>query len=77
MSPAPAPVLPDDGLGRLSPALRTVAERGVERRYRRGTLLIQEGEPGGTPYFIVRGRLRALTARDGGQECTFGFYGPR
>ena len=76
MSPAPAPVLPDDGLGRLSPALRTVAERGVERRYRRGTLLIQEGEPGGTLYFIVRGRLRAFTARDDGQEFTFGFYGP-
>jgi CRP/FNR family cyclic AMP-dependent transcriptional regulator len=76
MSPATAPVLPDDGLDRLSPALRTVAERGVERRYRRGTLLIQEGEPGGTLYFIVRGRLRAFTARDDGQEFTFGFYGP-
>lgn len=64
-----------DGLSLLSPALRRVADRGVERRYRRGTLLMQEGEPGGTLYFIARGRLRAYTARSDGQEFTFGFYG--
>jgi CRP/FNR family cyclic AMP-dependent transcriptional regulator len=56
--------------------MRAVDERGVERRYRRGTLLIQEGEPGGTLYFIVRGRLRAYAARNDGQEFTFGFHGP-
>jgi CRP-like cAMP-binding protein len=55
-----------DGLSLLSPGMRQVADRGVERRYRRGTLLIQEGEPGGTLYFIVRGRLRAFTARADG-----------
>jgi len=72
----PTPDDANDGLARLSPAMRAVAERGVERRYRRGTLLIQEGEPGGTLYFIVRGRLRAFTARADGQEFTFGYYGP-
>ena len=65
-----------DGLSLLSPGMRQVADRGAERRYRRGTLLIQEGEPGGTLYFIVRGRLRAFTSRADGQEFTFGFYGP-
>jgi CRP/FNR family cyclic AMP-dependent transcriptional regulator len=75
MSPAPL-CTEEDGLARLSPAMRGVAERGVERRYRRGTILIQEGEPGGTLYFIVRGRLRAYTARADGQEFTFGSYGP-
>jgi CRP/FNR family cyclic AMP-dependent transcriptional regulator len=75
MSPQ-VPGAEEDGLALLSPAMRAVAERGVERRYRRGTLLIQEGEPGGTLYFIVRGQLRAYTANADGQEFTFGFYGP-
>ncbi len=65
-----------DGLALLPPALRGVAERGAERSYRRGTLLIQEGEPGGSLYFICRGRLRAYSARADGQEFTFGYYGP-
>lgn len=60
----------------MSPALRVVAERGTERRYRKGTILIEEGEIGGALYFIVRGRLRAYSARADGQEFTFGYYGP-
>ena len=76
MRPNDAPEQADDGLARLSPAMRAVAERGMQRRYRRGTLLIQEGEPGGTLYFIERGRLRAFSARSDGQEFTFGFFGP-
>lgn len=74
MSPS-APGAEEDGLALLSPAMRRVAERGVERRYRRGTLLIQEGEPGGALYFIVRGSLRAYAAGRDGQEFTFGYYG--
>jgi len=65
-----------DGLALLRPSLRALAERGIERRYRRGTILIQEGEPGGSLYFIVGGRLRVYTARADGHEFTFGFHGP-
>ena len=65
----------EDGLALLPPALRAVAERGTERRYRKGTILIEEGEPGGALYFIVRGQLRAYSARADGQEFTFGYYG--
>jgi CRP/FNR family cyclic AMP-dependent transcriptional regulator len=75
MSPS-TPGTEEDGLALLSPAMRVVADRGVERRYRRGTILFQEGDPGGSLYFIVRGRLRAYTARADGQEFTFGVYGP-
>ena len=70
--PGPQP----DGLSLLRPSLRQLAERGVERRYRRGTILIHEGEPGGSLYFIVRGLVRAYTASSDGHEFTFGFYGP-
>ena len=33
---------------------------GVPRRYRRGALLIQEGETGDTLYIVRAGRLRAF-----------------
>ena len=65
-----------DGLELLSPTLRAVAERGTERRYRKGTILIEEGANGDALYFILRGRLRAYSARADGQEFTFGYYGP-
>ena len=66
----------NDGLALLPPSLRTVALQGLERRYRKGTILIQEGEPGGSLYFIVSGTLRAYSASSDGQEFTFGYYGP-
>jgi CRP/FNR family cyclic AMP-dependent transcriptional regulator len=56
--------------------MRRVADQGEERRYRRGTLLIQEGDSGGSLYVILSGRLRAFTAKPDGQEFTFGIYGP-
>jgi CRP/FNR family transcriptional regulator, cyclic AMP receptor protein len=60
----------------LPPPLRRLATLGVERRYRRGTLVIHEGDPGGSLMFIVSGQLRVFTARADGQEFTFGFCGP-
>jgi CRP/FNR family cyclic AMP-dependent transcriptional regulator len=76
MSAAPDAGPGDDGLSQLPPALRAVALRGVERRYRKGALLMQEGDAGGTLYFIVSGRLRAYTTNPEGQEFTFGYHGP-
>lgn len=60
----------------LPPALRRLAKQGVERRYRRGTIVIHEGDPGGSLLFIVSGLLRVYTARADGQEFTFGYCGP-
>jgi CRP/FNR family transcriptional regulator, cyclic AMP receptor protein len=75
MSDIPEP--PAEGAPRpLHPALRALADQGVERRYRRGTVLIEEGDQGGALYFIVSGLVRAYTARADGQEFTFGYYGP-
>ncbi len=76
MSPVPPPRLADDGLSGLHPSLRAVALLGVVRRYRKGALLWQEGDPGGSLLFIVSGQLRAYSSSDEGQEFTFGYYGP-
>ena len=75
MIPAPPAESGDDGLNRLPPSLRAVALQGVERRYRKGAILMEEGDPGGTLYFIVSGRLRAYSASAEGQEFTYGTYG--
>jgi CRP/FNR family cyclic AMP-dependent transcriptional regulator len=66
----------EDGIALLPAPLRAVAESGVERRYRKGTILIEEGEPGGLMYFIVKGKLRAYSAAKDGHEFTYGYYGP-
>jgi len=63
-------------LAPLPPSLRDLAARGEPRRYRKGTLLIQEGDQSDTLYIILAGRLRAFSAADNGREITYGVYGP-
>jgi CRP/FNR family cyclic AMP-dependent transcriptional regulator len=60
----------------MSDALRDLAARGEVRRYRRGTLLIQEGDVGETLFIILSGRLRAYSVGDREREITYGVYGP-
>jgi CRP/FNR family cyclic AMP-dependent transcriptional regulator len=60
----------------MSEALRALAARGDTRRYRKGTLLIQEGDRGDTLYIILAGRLRAYSGSNNGREITYGTYGP-
>lgn len=60
-----------------SEALRELAARGVRHAYRRGRLLIEEGDEGGTIYIVCSGRLRVFAADPAsGREVTFGSYGP-
>ena len=59
-----------------SPSLRALAARGVERSYRKGSLLITEGDVGDMIYIILSGRLRAFSASDDDREITYGHYGP-
>ncbi len=66
-----APALPG-----ASAHLRELAGRGVLRRYRKGTLLIEEGDRGDTLYIVISGRLRAFSSAANGREITFGIYGP-
>jgi CRP/FNR family transcriptional regulator, cyclic AMP receptor protein len=60
----------------MSEALSELAARGELRRYRKGTLLIQEGDQGETIFIIMSGKLRAFSAGDNDREITYGVYGP-
>ena len=58
-----------------SPSLRALAAQGDVRRYRSGTLLIQEGDRGDNLYIILKGQVRAYGSDDDDREVTFGYYG--
>ncbi len=58
-----------------SPHVKALADLGIQRRYRSGALLIQEGETGDTIYIVLQGRLRAFLGDGNGKELTLGFYG--
>ena len=60
----------------MSPHLAELAGRGLLRRYRKDTVLIEEGDRGDALYIIVSGRLRAFSSAANGREITFGIYGP-
>ncbi len=72
-------MLPDktaDPLAGLPPALAALAARGELRRYRKGTLLIQEGDLGDTLYIVLAGRVKAFSSDDRDREIVYGVYGP-
>lgn len=56
--------------------VEALAALGTPRRYRRGALLIQEGESGDTIYIVQQGRLRSFLADNTGKELTLGVHGP-
>jgi CRP/FNR family cyclic AMP-dependent transcriptional regulator len=60
----------------LGEPLHALARRGQVRRYRKNTLLIEEGDHGDTLYLILAGRLRSYASGDRGREITYGVYGP-
>ena len=62
-------------LEHLPGPLRTLAERGSSRVYRKGILVIQEGEVGDTLYLILAGRVKSFAADARGREITYGVYG--
>jgi CRP/FNR family cyclic AMP-dependent transcriptional regulator len=60
----------------MSPALRALAARGDIRRYRKGMLLIQEGDHGDTLYIVLAGSVKAFSTDERDREITYGTYGP-
>jgi CRP/FNR family transcriptional regulator, cyclic AMP receptor protein len=66
----------DDGASPLPAPLRALAARGQPRRYRKGTLLIEEGDQGDTLFIILSGRVKAFSAGERDREIVYGVYGP-
>lgn len=78
LSLAPSPFHPAGRIDDTAAAQRhteALAARGTLRSYRRGMLLIQEGDVGSTLYIVRSGRLRAFAADPKGKEITLGLYG--
>ena len=59
----------------LSDPVRALAERGVVRSYRKGTVLIEEDDRGDTLYIVLSGRVRVYSGNEAGREVSYGVYG--
>jgi len=60
---------------RHSQGVRALAARGDVRRYRKGTVLIHEGDTGDTMYILLHGRVKIYCTDTKGREITFGIFG--
>jgi CRP/FNR family cyclic AMP-dependent transcriptional regulator len=56
--------------------LRTLVARGEPRRYRKGTLLIQEGDVGETLFIVLSGRVKSFSTDERDREIVYGVYEP-
>jgi CRP/FNR family transcriptional regulator, cyclic AMP receptor protein len=71
----PSPYATSSPLDVLPEPLRLLAQRGELKRYRKGHLLIEEGEQGDTIFVILSGRVRVFGSGDKQREITHGTYG--
>jgi CRP/FNR family cyclic AMP-dependent transcriptional regulator len=56
-------------------SLRALVVRGDLRRYRKGTILIQEGDVGNTLFVVLQGRVKVYCVDNNDKEITFGVFG--
>lgn len=52
-----------------------LANLGQKRRWRRGSILIQEGDVGDTLFIVLSGGVRVYSSDSSGKEVTLGLYG--
>jgi CRP/FNR family transcriptional regulator, cyclic AMP receptor protein len=55
--------------------LRNLATRGDVRRFRKGSILIHEGDLGDTLFILLKGRVKVYCMDDHAREITFGIFG--
>ena len=56
-------------------AVRELAARGDLRRYRKGSILIHEGDTGETMFIVLSGRVKVYCTDPNDREITFGVFG--
>ena len=59
-----------------SDSLRALARRGEVRQYRKGVVLIQEGDRSDLLYIVLSGSVKAYSIDSRDREITYGTYGP-
>ena len=57
---------------RLSVDLQTLADVGVQHSFRKGAIIVNEGEIGDALYILIQGRVRVFSADTSGKEITLG-----
>ena len=57
---------------RLTVDLQTVADLGVQRSYRKGNIIVNEGEIGDSLFILIQGRVRVFSMDAGEKEITLG-----
>jgi CRP-like cAMP-binding protein len=68
---------PHDFLGMLTQEeTRALQARGLTRRFRRGAVMLREGEDPTRVLVLLEGRAKAVTFTDEGREVVLGFMGP-
>jgi CRP/FNR family cyclic AMP-dependent transcriptional regulator len=61
---------------RYSAGVRALAAHGDVRRYRKGTIVIHEGDTGDTVFIVLTGRVKVCCTDTNDKEITFGLFGP-
>ena len=56
-------------------SLRTLASRGEARHYRKGSILIHEGDVGDSLFIVLNGRVKVYCMDNNDREITFGIFG--
>ena len=56
-------------------SVRMLAARGEIKRYRKGTILIHEGDRGDTLFILLGGRVKVFCTDAKDKEITFGVFG--
>ncbi len=62
----------DDLYSHLTPALRSLAIRGVVRTHPKKSLLINEGEVGDSLWVLLKGSVKAFAVDESGREIIYG-----
>jgi CRP/FNR family transcriptional regulator, cyclic AMP receptor protein len=56
----------------LSPAIQALADEGVQRSYRKGAIIVSEGDAGDTLFILLQGSVRTYGTDADGREVTYG-----
>ncbi len=59
---------------RHPPLLRELAAQGELRRYRKGTIIIAEGDVGDTMFIILTGQVKAYSLDENDKQITYGVF---